>query len=110
MACMIMVSILRVYKVIVYADVYKFHDEDCFDLMMLCTHHSKTDWFLQLCFVIVDITFSHCYIFTLWQRPKFLRSRTNYQAINADTLRAQNIESGGFFNQVSLTPSFQHFN
>ncbi|KAH6766949.1 Plastid-lipid associated protein PAP / fibrillin family protein [Perilla frutescens var. hirtella] len=39
-------------------------------------------------------------------RPKFLRSRTNYQAINADTLRAQNMESGPFFNQVTadLTP------
>ncbi|KAG8364084.1 hypothetical protein BUALT_Bualt19G0089500 [Buddleja alternifolia] len=33
-------------------------------------------------------------------RPKLLRSRTNYQAINADTLRAQNMESGPFFNQV----------
>ncbi|KDP38889.1 hypothetical protein JCGZ_05046 [Jatropha curcas] len=40
------------------------------------------------------------------QRPKFLRSRTNYQAINADTLRAQNMESFPFFNQVTadLTP------
>ncbi|EYU35442.1 hypothetical protein MIMGU_mgv1a012236mg [Erythranthe guttata] len=40
------------------------------------------------------------------KRPKFLRSRTNYQAINADTLRAQNMESGPFFNQVTadLTP------
>ncbi|CAK7357018.1 unnamed protein product [Dovyalis caffra] len=40
------------------------------------------------------------------QRPKFLRSRTNYQAINADTLRAQNMESWPFFNQVTadLTP------
>ncbi|KAL2938669.1 putative plastid-lipid-associated protein 4 chloroplastic [Bienertia sinuspersici] len=40
------------------------------------------------------------------QRPKFLRSRVNYQAINADTLRAQNIESWPFFNQVTadLTP------
>lgn len=34
------------------------------------------------------------------QRPKLLRSRTNYQAINADTLRAQNMESWPFFNQV----------
>ncbi|KNA16791.1 hypothetical protein SOVF_085680 [Spinacia oleracea] len=40
------------------------------------------------------------------QRPKFLRSRVNYQAINADTLRAQNMETGPFFNQVTadLTP------
>lgn len=40
------------------------------------------------------------------KRPKFLRSVTNYQAINADTLRAQNMESGPFFNQVTadLTP------
>ncbi|KAL5789824.1 hypothetical protein ACOSQ2_004712 [Xanthoceras sorbifolium] len=40
------------------------------------------------------------------QRPKFLRSTTNYQAINADTLRAQNMESWPFFNQVTadLTP------
>lgn len=35
------------------------------------------------------------------QRPKFLRSRVNYQAINADTLRAQNMESFPTFNQVS---------
>ncbi|XP_022895585.1 probable plastid-lipid-associated protein 4, chloroplastic [Olea europaea var. sylvestris] len=40
------------------------------------------------------------------QRPKLLRSRTNYQAINADRLRAQNMESWPFFNQVTadLTP------
>nr|GMC87816.1 probable plastid-lipid-associated protein 4, chloroplastic [Ipomoea batatas] len=40
------------------------------------------------------------------QRPKFLRSRTNYQGINADTLRAQNLESWPTFNQVTadLTP------
>ncbi|KAK8522308.1 hypothetical protein V6N13_115284 [Hibiscus sabdariffa] len=40
------------------------------------------------------------------QRPKLLRSRTNYQAINVDTLRAQNMESFPFFNQVTadLTP------
>lgn len=40
------------------------------------------------------------------ERPKFLRSRTNYQAINVDTLRAQNMESFPFFNQVTadLTP------
>ncbi|KAI3871798.1 hypothetical protein MKX03_007830 [Papaver bracteatum] len=40
------------------------------------------------------------------QRPKFLRSRANYQAINADILRAQNMESWPFFNQVTadLTP------
>ncbi|KAH7511120.1 hypothetical protein FEM48_Zijuj09G0208800 [Ziziphus jujuba var. spinosa] len=40
------------------------------------------------------------------QRPKFLRSRTNYQAINVDTLRAQNKESWPFFNEVTadLTP------
>ncbi|GMI87958.1 FIBRILLIN3a [Hibiscus trionum] len=40
------------------------------------------------------------------QRPKFLRSRTNYQAINVYTLRAQNMESFPFFNQVTadLTP------
>ncbi|PWA94490.1 plastid-lipid associated protein PAP / fibrillin family protein [Artemisia annua] len=35
------------------------------------------------------------------KRPKFLRSRVNYQAINADTLRAQNMESFPTFNQVS---------
>ncbi|XP_022156963.1 probable plastid-lipid-associated protein 4, chloroplastic [Momordica charantia] len=35
------------------------------------------------------------------ERPKFLRSRTNYQGINVDTLRAQNMESGPFFNQVT---------
>ncbi|KAL5714505.1 putative plastid-lipid-associated protein 4 [Ranunculus cassubicifolius] len=34
-------------------------------------------------------------------RPKFLRSRVNYQSINTDTLRAQNMESGPFFNQVT---------
>ncbi|CAA2933980.1 Hypothetical predicted protein [Olea europaea subsp. europaea] len=40
------------------------------------------------------------------QRPKLLRSRTNFQAINADRLRAQNMESWPFFNQVTadLTP------
>ncbi|KAJ0798978.1 putative plastid-lipid-associated protein [Helianthus annuus] len=40
------------------------------------------------------------------KRPKFLRSRVNYQAINADTLRAQNMESFPTFNQVTadLTP------
>ncbi|KAF7803649.1 putative plastid-lipid-associated protein 4, chloroplastic [Senna tora] len=40
------------------------------------------------------------------QRPKLLRSSANYQAINADTLRAQNMESWPFFNQVTadLTP------
>ncbi|GLT65854.1 hypothetical protein SLA2020_382580 [Shorea laevis] len=40
------------------------------------------------------------------QRPKFLRSSANYQAINSDTLRAQNMESWPFFNQVTadLTP------
>ncbi|KAF8411818.1 hypothetical protein HHK36_004377 [Tetracentron sinense] len=40
------------------------------------------------------------------QRPKFLRSSANYQAINSDTLRAQNMESRPFFNQVTadLTP------
>ncbi|XP_050209854.1 probable plastid-lipid-associated protein 4, chloroplastic [Mercurialis annua] len=39
-------------------------------------------------------------------RPKFLRSKTNYQAINVDTLRAQNMESWPLFNQVTadLTP------
>lgn len=36
------------------------------------------------------------------QRPKFLRSRVNYQAINVDTLRAQNMESFPTFNQVSI--------
>ncbi|WMV55311.1 hypothetical protein MTR67_048696 [Solanum verrucosum] len=34
------------------------------------------------------------------KRPKILRSRLNYQAINVDTLRAQNMEGGPFFNQV----------
>nr|XP_027113106.1 probable plastid-lipid-associated protein 4, chloroplastic isoform X1 [Coffea arabica] len=40
------------------------------------------------------------------ERPKILRSKTNYQAINVDTLRAQNMESCPFFNQVTadLTP------
>ncbi|KAL3635267.1 putative plastid-lipid-associated protein 4, chloroplastic [Castilleja foliolosa] len=40
------------------------------------------------------------------KRPKFLRSKNNYQAINVDTLRAQNMEAGPFFNQVlaDLTP------
>ncbi|XP_059457349.1 probable plastid-lipid-associated protein 4, chloroplastic [Corylus avellana] len=40
------------------------------------------------------------------QRPKFLRSSGNYQGINLDTLRAQNMESWPFFNQVTadLTP------
>ncbi|KAF5733306.1 Plastid-lipid associated protein PAP / fibrillin family protein isoform 1 [Tripterygium wilfordii] len=40
------------------------------------------------------------------ERPKFLRSVANYQAINTDTLRAQNMESWPFFNQVTadLTP------
>ncbi|XP_026388277.1 probable plastid-lipid-associated protein 4, chloroplastic isoform X1 [Papaver somniferum] len=40
------------------------------------------------------------------QRPKLLRSRANFQAINADILRAQNMESWPFFNQVTadLTP------
>ncbi|KAL0384549.1 UNVERIFIED_CONTAM: putative plastid-lipid-associated protein 4, chloroplastic [Sesamum radiatum] len=40
------------------------------------------------------------------QRPKFLRSTRNFQAINVDTLRAQNMESWPFFNQVTanLTP------
>ncbi|XP_061337202.1 probable plastid-lipid-associated protein 4, chloroplastic [Gastrolobium bilobum] len=40
------------------------------------------------------------------QRPKLLRSVTNYQAINVDILRAQNMESWPFFNQVTadLTP------
>ncbi|CAN6678577.1 unnamed protein product [Malus baccata var. baccata] len=40
------------------------------------------------------------------QRPKILRSKVNYQAINADTLRAQNMESWPTFNQVTadLTP------
>ncbi|KAF6147939.1 hypothetical protein GIB67_001514 [Kingdonia uniflora] len=40
------------------------------------------------------------------QRPKFLRSKGNFQAINTDTLRAQNMESWPFFNQVTadLTP------
>ncbi|KAK9073936.1 hypothetical protein SSX86_006530 [Deinandra increscens subsp. villosa] len=40
------------------------------------------------------------------KRPKFLRSRINYQAINVDTLRAQNMESFPTFNQVTadLTP------
>ncbi|KAL2938668.1 putative plastid-lipid-associated protein 4 chloroplastic [Bienertia sinuspersici] len=35
------------------------------------------------------------------ERPKFLRSRVNYQAINLDTLRAQNMETWPFFNQVT---------
>lgn len=36
------------------------------------------------------------------QRPKFLRPNGKiYQAINADTLRAQNLETWPFFNQVT---------
>ncbi|XP_021735106.1 probable plastid-lipid-associated protein 4, chloroplastic [Chenopodium quinoa] len=35
------------------------------------------------------------------ERPKFLRSRVNYQAINLDTIRAQNMETCPFFNQVT---------
>ena len=39
----------------------------------------------------------------MWQRPKFLRPNGKiYQAINADTLRAQNMETWPFFNQVLL--------
>ncbi|CAJ1963646.1 unnamed protein product [Sphenostylis stenocarpa] len=40
------------------------------------------------------------------KRPKLLRSVANYQAINVDILRAQNMESWPFFNQVTadLTP------
>ncbi|PHT97875.1 hypothetical protein BC332_33183 [Capsicum chinense] len=38
----------------------------------------------------------------LWQRPKFLRANGKiYQAINTDTLRAQNIETWPFFNQAT---------
>ncbi|XP_060216526.1 uncharacterized protein LOC132644009 isoform X1 [Lycium barbarum] len=37
------------------------------------------------------------------QRPKILRSRVNYQAINVDTLRAQNMEGWPFFNQTGET-------
>lgn len=38
----------------------------------------------------------------LWQRPKFLRPNGKiYQAINADALRAQNLETWPFFNQVT---------
>ncbi|XP_004485506.1 probable plastid-lipid-associated protein 4, chloroplastic isoform X2 [Cicer arietinum] len=36
------------------------------------------------------------------QRPKFVRSVKNYQAINVDTLRAQNMESWPFFNQIPV--------
>jgi hypothetical protein len=37
----------------------------------------------------------------MFQRPKLLRpSGKIYQAINADTLRAQNIETWPYFNQV----------
>jgi PAP_fibrillin len=40
------------------------------------------------------------------QRPKFLRPNGKiYQAINADTLRAQNMETWPYFNQVSSNPS-----
>ncbi|KAL4035289.1 hypothetical protein IC575_003970 [Cucumis melo] len=35
------------------------------------------------------------------ERPKFFRSRINYQGINVDSLRAQNMESWPFFNQVT---------
>ncbi|XP_071724959.1 probable plastid-lipid-associated protein 4, chloroplastic [Rutidosis leptorrhynchoides] len=40
------------------------------------------------------------------ERPKILRSVRNFQAINTDVLRAQNMESRPFFNQVTanLTP------
>ncbi|KAK6143746.1 hypothetical protein DH2020_024094 [Rehmannia glutinosa] len=38
----------------------------------------------------------------LWQRPKFLRPNGKiYQAINVDTLRAQNMETWPFFNQAT---------
>ncbi|XP_049388260.1 probable plastid-lipid-associated protein 4, chloroplastic [Solanum stenotomum] len=38
----------------------------------------------------------------LSQRPKFLRANGKiYQAINADTLRAQNMETWPFFNQAT---------
>lgn len=46
------------------------------------------------------------FFFFFLQRPKFLRSRVNYQAINVDTLRAQNMESFPTFNQVFFTNLF----
>ncbi|XP_031745469.1 probable plastid-lipid-associated protein 4, chloroplastic isoform X2 [Cucumis sativus] len=36
------------------------------------------------------------------ERPKFLRSKLNYQGINVDSLRAQNMESWPFFNQIPV--------
>ncbi|GAA0185914.1 hypothetical protein LIER_33202 [Lithospermum erythrorhizon] len=44
------------------------------------------------------------------KRPKFLRSRKNYQGINVDTLRAQNMESFPFFNQVTIPLYFSEGN
>ena len=42
----------------------------------------------------------------LMQRPKFLRPYgTIYQAINTDTLRAQNMETLPYFNQVINSPT-----
>ncbi|XP_013598117.1 PREDICTED: probable plastid-lipid-associated protein 4, chloroplastic isoform X1 [Brassica oleracea var. oleracea] len=35
------------------------------------------------------------------QKPKFLRSVTNYQSINVDTLKVQNMETWPFFNSVT---------
>lgn len=41
--------------------------------------------------------------FLILQRPKFLRPNGKiYQAINADTLRAQNMETWPYFNQVLM--------
>ncbi|KAH0923900.1 hypothetical protein HID58_023918 [Brassica napus] len=35
------------------------------------------------------------------KKPKFLRSITNYQSINVDTLKVQNMETWPFFNSVT---------
>lgn len=42
------------------------------------------------------------------QKPKFLRSITNYQSINVDTLKVQNMETWPFFNSVNLSTCLYH--
>ncbi|KAJ9552246.1 hypothetical protein OSB04_016291 [Centaurea solstitialis] len=61
---------------------------------------------LQTKVTILVLDILTCKYFECYVRPKFLRSRVNYQAINVDTLRAQNMESFPTFNQVTadLTP------
>jgi hypothetical protein len=48
---------------------------------------------------------------TCVQRPKLLRPNgAIYQAINADTLRAQNLETWPYFNQVSWEARDEYVN